>query len=123
MTIEATPTWSVIYPDAAVPEVVMEPSVPGESTLADEGAIAFERDTIRRHIRMLHGNLDLREWLSVVPQVHGTFATSGAQKTVSLLQATTLEPGSALLDAFAHEMATWAKSNDPALELSATALP
>ena len=123
MTTEATPIWSAIYPDAALPEVVMEPSVPGESTLADEGALAFERDTIRRHIRMVDGNLDLREWLSVVPQVHGTFATSGARKTVALLQATTLEPGDALLDAFAHEMATWAKTNDPALELSATALP
>lgn len=116
-------TWPVRFPKAADVPTEADPSVPGESTIADEGAFAFERKTIRKHIRISDGALDLRGWLAIVPQVHSAFAKSGAEKTVALLQASALTLGDALLDAFASEMSEWAKTNDPALELSVIAVP
>jgi hypothetical protein len=116
--------WSALFTDAnAQAPVSVEDAVPGESTLEDEGKFAFHRDTIRRRIRVTQGALDLRAWFAIVPQVHSSFALSGAQKTVAMLQGTSLVPDDALLDAFASEMASWARDNDPALELSVTALP
>jgi hypothetical protein len=123
MTETRPPTWSAIYEDTSAPSAQAMDSVPGESTLADEGAFAFRRDTIRGLVFVTDGALDLRRWLAVVPDVHRTFATSGAEKTVAMLQTTDLGPDDALLDAFAREMADWARSNDPALELSVVAIP
>lgn len=116
-------TWSAIYTDATPAPPSTETSVPGESTIVDEGGFAFEEDTIRGSIAIVDGLLDLRRWLRVVPQVHSAFATRGAEKVVAELQSTNAAADDALLDTFAREMARWARENDPALELSVIAHP
>jgi hypothetical protein len=118
MTNAPAESWPVLFPEAADVPAQAESSVPGESTLAEEGAFAFERKTIRKHVRIHEGALDLREWLTLVPQVHSAFARTGAEKVIATLQSSTLVPGDALLDAFAVEMSDWARTSDPALELS-----
>lgn len=115
--------WTASY---AEPEPTSEPSVPavpGESTLEEVGESAFMATTIRSTIYLRNGELELGRWLAIVPDVHRSFAMLGAEKVVASLLSRECPLDENLLDAFAVEMAMWAHDNDPALQLSATALP
>jgi hypothetical protein len=115
--------WTASY---AEPEPVSEPNVPvvpGESTIEEVGESAFLESTIRSTIYLRGGELELGRWLAIVPDVHRSFAMLGAEKVVASLHSRECALDEDVLDAFASEMATWAHDNDPALQLSATALP